>query len=99
VETQPPTWELAKERCPCCDRQGELLFSACPTCGFVVLICAEVGTVFEAHDQKRGQQIGGSFGREQERVCAQCGKTGYSNFRNATVDEIVSLGFRPGDYR
>jgi hypothetical protein len=40
-------WYVVEPRCPCCNGQGDLCFSACPECGHVVLICAEVGTAFE----------------------------------------------------
>jgi hypothetical protein len=62
-----------------------------------VLICAEVGTVFEIRGKQRGSVIGESIASEN--VCAKCGKSRYSDFRGATADEILALGFQPGDYR
>src|SRR5690242_1048703 len=38
------SWALARHVCPCCG-QGGPLFSSCPSCGVVVLIRGEVGTV------------------------------------------------------
>ena len=97
MQTQPPSWELRKERCTCCDGQGHLIFSACPTYGLVVLICAEVGTVFEIHGQQCGSAIGESVAADD--ACTKCGKSRFSDFRSASSDEILALGFQPGDYR
>jgi hypothetical protein len=63
----------------------------------VVLICAEIGTVFEICDRHAGSVLGDSVAAED--VCAKCGKRRYSDFRNATSDEILALGFQPADYR
>ena len=97
MQIDSPSWQLRKQRCTCCDGQGELVFSACPTCGFVVLICAEVGTVFEIRDRQCGSVLGDSSVVEDD--CAKCGRSRYSAFRSATTDEILALGFQPGDYR
>ena len=97
METRKPSWELAHERCPCCDGQGELVFSKCPSCGLVVLICAEVGSVFEVKSGKRGDEIGWSFGDAP--LCRACTKARYEDFVGATWEEIQALGFKPGDYR
>lgn len=91
-----PQFELRNQRCTCCDGQGELVFSTCPTCGLVVLICAEVGTVFEIHDLKCGSAIG-YFDLTQ--ACIRCGKTSFSDFRSSTTDEILALGFQPEDFK
>ena len=71
------------------------MFSTCPTCGVVVLICGEVGTVFEIRDRLCGSVLG-DF---QTDVCAKCGKSKYTDFRDTTSDEILALGFHRGDYR
>lgn len=92
-----PTWQLASERCPCCNGQSELAFAACRLCGFVILVCAEVGTVFEISGQSRGEHIG--WLRGEPDLCAQCRGLRYENFRHATAEEIQRLGFRPGSYR
>ena len=92
-----PQFELRNQRCTCCDGQGELIFSTCPTCGLVVLICAEVGTVFEIHDLKCGSAIGDTLASPG--ACIRCGKTSFSDFLSSTTDEILALGFQPEDYR
>ena len=97
MQTEPPSWELRNERCTCCDGQGELVFSTCPSCGLVVLICAEVGAVFEIRGQQCGPAIGESVATAD--VCIKCGTTRFSDFRSATAEEILALGFQPGDYK
>jgi hypothetical protein len=73
------------------------MFSTCPACGVVVLICTELGTVFSIRDRQPGSALGDSVAAQD--VCAQCGRNRYSDFRSATADEILALGFQPGDYR
>lgn len=74
-----------------------MVFSTCPTCGFVVLICAEIGTVFDIRGQQCGSAIDGLGADDQ--VCTKCGKSRFSDFRSASANEILALGFQPGDYR
>ena len=97
MEIQPPSFELRNQRCACCDGQGELVFSTCPVCGLVVLICAEIGTVYEILDRRPGQRLGDSVFAED--VCTKCGKSMFSDFRRATADEILALGLQPRDYK
>jgi hypothetical protein len=96
IPPTPPTWQLAGERCPCCDGNGELVFSICPQCRLAVLICAEVGNVFAISDRRRGQQLGWVHSASDK--CTGCGRVSFADFRDATADEILALGFRPGDY-
>lgn len=92
MEIDAPKWESAKEVCPCeCDG-AELIFTACPSCGDVVLICGELGTVFHIEEKKRGSVIA-------EPLCRKCGRVAYEGFRSASSDEIQALGFQAGDYR
>jgi hypothetical protein len=93
VEIDPPDWYL-NETCPCCD-QGGLTFSTCPTCGLVVLLCAEINTVYAISGQRCGPAIGWF---DSEQACSNCGTSKYSSFRSSTSEEIRALGFRPGDY-
>jgi len=97
MEIRKPIWELAGDRCPCCNGQGELIFSVCPNCNRVVLICAERGTAFEISGAKRGKEIGCSY--ELMEKCVFCKMAKYSDFRDATSNEIQELGFLPGEYQ
>lgn len=63
----------------------------------VVLICAEVGTVFEICDHKPGERLGDSVAAED--ICGKCHTSRFSGFRIATFDEILALGFQPRDFR
>ena len=97
MEIHPPSFELRRERCRCCDGQGELVFSTCPSCGLVVLICAEVGTVYQIRDRQVGALLGDSVAAEDS--CTKCGQSRYGDFRSATSGEILALGFQSEDYR
>ena len=92
MEIRAPKWELVKERCPCCDGNGELVFSTCPKCGDLVLICAEVSSVFTIEGKNRGAVVSGD-------QCRKCTAVHYEDFRDATWQEIQSLGFVAGDYK
>jgi len=93
MQIVPPMWYLVEPRCPCCDGQGELCFSACPECSHVVLVCAEVGTVFRSD----ASTIIGEFS-DAESVCPNCQRASLSSFRNANATEIQALGFTPSQY-
>ena len=95
MPTEPTIWQLCTERCICCNKQNELVFAICPTCSLVVLCCSDVGTVFEIRDQHTGSVLGGS----PSAVCAKCGKNAYAEFRDASLDEILALGFQPRDIK
>jgi hypothetical protein len=99
MDTYPPSWELAR-RCHCCDGNGALIFSTCPRCALIVLICDEIGNVFAIDNRNLGALIGSvhSFEAKDYR-CARCGDELYENFRSATSDEVRALGFVPGEYR
>jgi hypothetical protein len=93
VKIVPPSWYLT-EICPCCE-QGGLTFSTCPTCGLVVLICAEIGSIFAISGRRCGPLIGSI---DSDQTCQKCGASDYLSFRDSSSDEIRALGFQPGDY-
>jgi hypothetical protein len=93
MQIVPPTWYLLQPRCPCCDGQGDLCFSACPQCGHVVLICSEVGTIFRLDASTIIGEIS-----DAAAVCPNCRRASLSSFRNANSAEIQALGFSPGQY-
>src|ERR1022692_1443065 len=98
MDFKPPTWELVGERCACCDGQGELVFATCPKCGFVVFICTEIGTVVEIQGKRRGPKIGWLHDLIPP-VCAKCQSVQYDDFRDTTAEEIIALGFQPGEFK
>ena len=61
MEINQPTWILKADKCSYCE-VGELVFSQCPSCHVVVLICAECGTVYEIHNRRRGKDVGDTSG-------------------------------------
>jgi len=92
MEIRAPKWQLAKEKCPCCDQNGELIFSSCPACDDMVLICSEVGSIFGIKAKEIAEDI-------IQPTCRKCGTQKYEDFRDATSQEIQSLGFQVRDYR
>jgi hypothetical protein len=97
MEFSSPKWELRNQRCTCCDGEGELVFEARPACGLIVLICAEIGTIYEIQNRQAGQILGSAVLSED--VCTKCGKSHFEDFRKATSDEVRGLGFQSADYR
>jgi len=93
--TEPIIWQLCDEKCICCGGRNELVFSICPSCGLVVLCCSDAGTVFEIRDRRVGAVLGGSLST----VCARCGNKAYAEYRDATREEILALGFCPEDIK
>ena len=91
----PPSWQLKSERCSVCE-EGELVFSRCPACAAVVLICAECLTAFSIQQKRRGAEIGVMSDATR---CPSCGGPALREFAVATAEEIQALGFVPGEYR
>ena len=98
MEINQPEWFLNRD-CPCISGcQGKLVFKTCLNCGKIILVCDEIGTIFL--DPKNVSELEESMHAEAEEiaVCPKCSKIKVSKFRNSTNDEIISLGFKHGDY-
>jgi hypothetical protein len=94
MKVVPPMWEL-RAPCPCCG-QGGLWFATCPACHHVVLICADLGTVFpDPRDLARPspQPYGG------DAACPSCGVAPLREYLSATSDQIQALGFALDEYQ
>lgn len=89
-----PYWELKGQRCPCfCGGEGFLVFTFCPNCGHVALICDEVGTVFsDAHNLSAGPQL------SPQDKCSKCGVLSFFEFDDANSTQIQNAGFKVGEY-
>ena len=96
MDIKPPTWSLRNERCSCCAGQGELCFSICPACGQLVLVCAEVGTVFSALGAGIRRRLGSL--EDASCVCPGCHEVPIARFRDASSEEILAAGFTTTDY-
>ncbi len=96
METSLPLWELRNERCRCCNGQGELAFLTCPRCQVTVLICQEIGTLYEITEKKAGKEIGDTIGSTR---CFTCGGPLHSEFPPSTAEQIIAFGFSHSDYR
>jgi hypothetical protein len=62
----------------------------------VVLICGDLGSVYEIQGKACGRHIG-QF-EDDASLCVRCAASPYLTFRDATSDEILALGFQVGDY-
>ena len=91
-----PTWCLKTPRCECCSEQGALCFSTCPNCGYVILVCDEVGTVFP-NPKNLTEAIYGAIDTPSY-LCPNCKAVSLSEFRDSTSEEIQNLGFVAGEY-
>lgn len=89
MRVRPPVWHFVRT-CPCCG-QGEPELYTCPSCGRVVLICAEIGTVFP-DPRYLGTVL------EPDAACPGGCMVEASAFRPSTGDEVRALGFVPGEY-
>ena len=69
----------------------------CPQCGAVVLECDEVGTVFSSQQPAISVAVDPTRNDPFD-VCPGCCSTPTAEFRPATSDEIVGLGFHRGEY-
>ena len=96
MNVEPPSWELKSHRCAYCGGQGELIFSRCPACSTIVLICAECGTVYAIQEKRPGAEVGDTSGST---LCKSCGGPKHQDFPPATAEEIQALGFVAGEYR
>jgi len=96
MEIENPQWALKTQRCLYCD-EGELIFSRCPSCKVIILICEECGTAYEIdHQEKIGKEVGDITGATR---CQRCGDAFQHEFPPASSDEIQALGFTPKDYQ
>jgi len=67
------------------------VFSSCPQCRHVLLVCAEVGTVFpDPHDLTQALADGAR--------CPSCGSVPVLDSVDATSDQIKALGFTSDQY-
>src|SRR5687768_3065046 len=98
VEIVQPQWRLKDRLCPCyCGGEGFLIFMSCPSCGYTLLKCDEVGTVFpNIHNLDNKQLI--SSATAPTKVCPGCETVSLAHFRNATSAEVRVSGFKPGEY-
>jgi hypothetical protein len=85
-----PSWTL-RSPCPCCGH--ELVFSTCRHCTHVLLVCAELETIFpDPHDLSR--TLAQPYDAAQCPTCA----APVRDYEDATSDQIRALGFTPDEY-
>jgi hypothetical protein len=90
-------WRL-NQPCPCdCGGQGSPVFLACPSCGRVILLCEEIGTVF-LNPKDLTEMTEMVIDKSGDAACPKCSETSVRRFKLATSDQIQALGFQAGDY-
>ena len=92
-----PRWVLREVFCQCCAGQGTLCLAACPGCKAVVLICDEVGTVYQDLTNLAVAEYGGLD--SPDCLCKRCSKVRISEFVNAEVAEIQAAGIAVDSYK
>lgn len=90
------SFSLITPRCECCSEQEALCFASCPSCGYIVLICDEVGTTFPDPSNLE-YAIYGALD-EPNSNCPKCGKIHFSKFENSSGKEIQDLGYKTSEY-
>jgi hypothetical protein len=96
LNLEQPFLALRDKRCDCCNGQGALGFMACPDCGYVLLVCDEVGSVIpDPRNLARG-----TYGGEDDPacVCPKCKRVPAAQFRHATEAEVQQTGFQSSEY-
>ncbi|MDN7133709.1 hypothetical protein JNO04_15290 [Halomonas sp. MC140] len=84
-----PSWFIKGKVCPCCG-QGNPEFFSCPSCGHIVLVCLENGTIFpEPRNMNTSMQ--------SANLCIECRAVSFVNFKSATDEQLVKLGYA-GEY-
>lgn len=88
---------LKNSRCICCDGEGSLVFLSCPECFKVVLMCDEVGSIFDnLKDHRASQPL--VVWKSAKQKCPCCGKAFLSDFNPATENQIKEAGISCDEY-
>lgn len=90
-----PNWRFASAQCSYC-AEGELIFSTCPSCGLVVVVCAECSTVYDLEEKRVGREVGDLTG---DTLCHNCASSRHNDFHLSTDEEIRNRGFVFGEYK
>lgn len=94
MKIKQPSWQIKNDVCTYCEG-AELVFSKCPNCSSLVLICGECTTVYEIKGKKKGREVGDMSGATK---CFECAAVPHSEFPCATSVDIQVAGFEPADY-
>ena len=80
------------KRCPCdCDENGALAYLACPSCRKVVLVCDEIGNVFDNLEHPL-DSLPLVIWRKTGQFCPQCSKVLLADFEAASEADLVAHG-------
>jgi hypothetical protein len=87
VDIVNPKWHLT-HLCACCN-QGYPTFKKCSNCGYVTVVCEEMGDTFL--NPKHLEQGFTS-------ICPQCKKSPTTDFVVAKSEDILNAGFTKEQY-
>jgi hypothetical protein len=88
-----PIWTLKSKQCDYCDIAAFQFFQ-CPSCGLIILICAECGSARLIENLKPGKEVGES----PFTTCHLCFETAHNQFQPASADAIAARGFKAEDF-
>lgn len=97
MEAKPELLIYKEQRCECCSEQGALFFSTCPNCGHVVLVCDEVGTVFQNPHNLNNAVYGGID--DPTCYCVKCSEVQLSDFVCSVESNVIGVGFKYEQYK
>ena len=85
-------------RCPCdCDENGALIYLRCPGCANIILLCDEIGNVFDNLDDPLAS-LPLVIWRSSGQHCPGCQTVLLTNFELATDQDLTRLGIGPDKY-
>ena len=89
MQIDSPSWQL-KQVCPCCN-QGYLILHTCISCGKIVAICEEVGTIFQDPFNITEESI-----HDFDNKCPNCKSE--KSFRLSKDFELINFGLTTKEY-
>lgn len=98
VHTGRDEWGPRGLDCPCqCGGNGFLVFYACPGCNAIVLVCDELGNVFDnLKDPKNSTPL--VIWRSTGQNCSKCEVSKIADFQAATQEQLLAYGFEATEF-
>ena len=99
MQIRNSTYFVRDKRCPCdCDGNGQLMYIACPGCGKILLVCTEIGNVFDNLSDPLQSDEPLVIWRISNQVCPGCRQEKLSDFIAATEEQLQAIGLKISDY-
>ncbi len=85
--------------CPCdCDGNGQLLYISCSSCNCILLMCDEIGNIFDNLMSPLNSKDHLVIWRSSKQVCPQCKEVLLSNFVPATESLLKQISTEEFNY-